>query len=314
MTDNSPASHPPDLSAFVKPEALARLIAIAKAEDMGPADTDLTSSLFVPPELEATAAIVSRQPGVLAGAAIVPQILTAYDSRLRYTPNLHDGSVLETGSVVGTINGPLQSLLSAERVVLNFMTHLSGIATLTAAYVHETRGTKAGIYDTRKTIPGLRHLHKYAIACGGGQNHRMGLHDAILVKDNHIAHLPQASLGERLAEPIARAKKLSPAPAFIEVEVDNLAQLESILQSKHQPSMILLDNFKPVELTQAVALRDKLAPGIILEASGGVNLSTVREIAQTGVDRIAVGALTHSAPSLDLGLDITPAGEADKRG
>lgn len=304
MTQPDASPTQPTLDAFITQPELARLIAIAKAEDMGPDDTDITSSLFVPAHLTTTAAIRARQQGVLAGAAAIPSILAAYDTKLSYTPLLHDSAPLQPGSVVGHITGPLQSLLSAERVVLNFITHLSGVATLTAAYVNEARGTRAGIYDTRKTIPGLRKLHKYAIVCGGGRNHRIGLHDAILVKDNHIAHTPHASLGQALQHAITQARQLRPAPAFIEIEVDNLAQLESILHSTHHPDMILLDNFTPSQLTQAVALRDKLAPAIVLEASGGVNLSTVKQIARTGVDRIAVGALTHSAPSLDLGLDI----------
>lgn len=301
MTDHTP----PNLHDFITPQALTRLIAVAKVEDMGPEDCDITSSLFVPESLRATAAIRARQPGTLAGAALIPAILAAYDTRLTYTPHRHDGQSITPNQSVGVITGPLQSLLSAERVVLNFMTHLCGIATLTATYVTAVRGSKAGIYDTRKTIPGLRGLHKYAIVCGGGRNHRIGLYDAILVKDNHIAHTPHHQLGSALSAAIAKARTLSPAPKFIEVEVDDLIQLESILTASPLPDMILLDNMTNVELVTAVALRDKLAPAIELEASGGVNLSTVRDIAQTGVDRIAIGALTHSAPALDLGLDIS---------
>lgn len=297
----------PRLSDFLSPQALARLIAITKIEDMGPDDCDLTSSLFVPPSLQAVATIRARQPGRLAGAALIPDILTAYDTKLQYTPSLHDGQAVTSGQNVGVIAGPLQSILSAERVVLNFMTHLCGIATLTAQYVSAVRDTKAGIYDTRKTIPGLRGLHKYAIVCGGGKNHRIGLYDAILVKDNHIAHTPPDQLGSVLAAAIASARKLSPPPSFIEIEVDNLVQLEAILKASPLPDMILLDNMTNVELVTGVALRDKLAPHVELEASGGVNLKTVGDIAQTGVDRIAIGALTHSAPALDLGLDIDPA-------
>lgn len=302
-----PQSTPPQLQDFITEQKLTRLINLAKAEDMGPDDCDITSSLFVPESLQASATIGARQNGRLAGAALIPQILAAYDSRLQYTANLHDSQAVSPGQSVGVIQGPLQSLLSAERVVLNFMTHLSGIASITALYVAAVKGTKAGIYDTRKTIPGLRGLHKYAVACGGGFNHRIGLYDAILVKDNHIAHTPNAQLGDALAKAIAKARTLKPAPLFIEVEVDTLVQLEVILKAKPAPDMILLDNMTNVELVTAVVLRDKLAPQVELEASGGVNLLTVTEIAQTGVDRIAVGALTHSAPSLDLGLDISPA-------
>lgn len=298
----APAS--PLLQDFISPQWLAALLAQTKAEDMGPQGVDITSALFVPADLQAVATIRARKAGVVSGAAIIEDILKLYDANLRYTPALHDSQAVTPGQAIGVITGPLRSLLSAERVVLNFLTHLSGIATLTRTYVQAVAGTKAGIYDTRKTIPGLRGLHKYAIVCGGGKNHRMGLFDAVLVKDNHIAHLPHASLGENLQHAIAAARAHQPAPAFIEVEVDNLQQFESLLRGRQQPDMVLLDNMSLDDLARAVALRDELAPAIELEASGGVNLQTVADIARTGVDRIAIGALTHSAPALDIGLDI----------
>ena len=295
----------PRLQDFVTPDWLATLIRQAKLEDMGPASIDITSQLFVPAHLQSSAAIRSRKAGILAGEAIIPMILAEYDAALTYTAHLHDGQSIDAGGTIGVIQGPLRSILSAERVVLNFLTHLGGIATLTAAYVKAAAGTRAGIYDTRKTIPGLRGLHKYAIVCGGGKNHRMGLFDAVLVKDNHIAHHPHDTLGSALQHAIQTAQAYQPAPSFIEVEVDDLVQLESLLRSSTKPSMILLDNMTNEQMTRAVQLRDELAPAVELEASGGVNLQTVAGIARTGVDRIAVGALTHSAPALDIGLDIT---------
>jgi nicotinate-nucleotide pyrophosphorylase (carboxylating) len=189
-----------------------------------------------------------------------------------------------------------------ERVALNFCTHLSGIATLTSAFVDAVRGTKAGIYDTRKTIPGLRGLAKYAVACGGGRNHRIGLYDAVLVKDNHIAHVPTAQLAAAMSAGIAKARAMQPRPVFVEIEVDNLAQLEEVLRC--DVDIILLDNMTPSQMQQAVSLRNRIAPRIELEASGGITLANVRAAAETGVDRIAIGALTHSAVALDLGLDI----------
>ena len=207
-----------------------------------------------------------------------------------------------TGDVVGTLSGSLRGILAVERVLLNLLTHLSGIATLTAAYVAQVAGTSADIYDTRKTIPGLRDLAKYAVACGGGCNHRMGLHDAVLVKDNHIAHIAPAELPGALARMVVAARAAKPRPTFVEIEVDTLDQLRAVLPTG--PDIVLLDNMAPDQLRDAVALRNAAAPGVLLEASGGVTLETVGAIARTGVDRIAVGALTHSAPALDLGLDI----------
>lgn len=298
---------PPRLQDYVSPQWLATLITQAHAEDMGPTSIDMTSQLFVPDPLQAQASLVARKPGVVAGSELVPLILHEYDTSLVYTPSRADGQAVNAGDEIGQLRGPLGSMLSAERVVLNFMTHLSGIATLTAVYVSAVAGTRAGIYDTRKTIPGLRGLHKYAVACGGGQNHRIGLYDAVLVKDNHIAHHAHATLGQSLEQAILTARAHRPAPSFVEVEVDDLVQLESLLKLTSPPDMILLDNMTLHQLTQAVALRDRHAPSVELEASGGVNLDSVADIARTGVDRIAIGALTHSAPALDIGLDITPA-------
>lgn len=301
-----PTNSAPRLADYVSPAEVDRLIRIAREEDLGPRLDDITSRLFVPAALMTRAVMRSRKPGRLSGAALVPAIAKLYDPAIVATVKGVDGQALEAGSIVAEFRGPLRSILAMERVALNFVTHLSGIATLAERYVAATAGTKAGIYDTRKTIPGLRGLAKYAVVCGGGHSHRMGLHDAVLVKDNHVAHVPLEGLSAALASGIAQARAEKPRPAFIEIEVDTLAQLEKVLPLG--PDLVLLDNMDLAQLRTAVALRDRVAPKVELEASGGVNLETVRAIAQTGVDRIAIGALTHSAPSLDLGLDIDAQG------
>jgi nicotinate-nucleotide pyrophosphorylase (carboxylating) len=200
---------------------------------------------------------------------------------------------------VATVTGPLDKLLIGERTMLNFLTHLSGIATLTRRFVDAVAGTKAQILDTRKTLPGYRVLEKYAVRCGGGTNHRMGLYDGVLIKDNHLAAWTKS---ESIADAIRTARRKSPGVS-IEVEVDTLEQLREAL--KGQPEIVLLDNMTPARLREAVAIRDALngQPQVLLEASGGVALETVREIALTGVERISIGALTHSAPALDLAFD-----------
>jgi nicotinate-nucleotide pyrophosphorylase (carboxylating) len=214
---------------------------------------------------------------------------------------LDDGSSLDVGTVVAELTGPVRSLLAIERVALNFLTHLCGIATLTARYVAAVAGTDATICDTRKTLPGLRALGKYAVACGGGVNHRLGLHDAMLIKDNHLAHLPADQWQAVLSDAIERARADRPGLAFVEIEVDRIDQLRPALACN--PDFVLLDNMSVPQLRQAVSIRDAEAPGVQLEASGGVTLETVRPIAEAGVDRISVGALTHSAPALDLAVD-----------
>ncbi|MHB1158603.1 MAG: carboxylating nicotinate-nucleotide diphosphorylase, partial [Phycisphaerales bacterium] len=308
---------------------LDTLINLAKREDLGPSfsspsgggrvggrrDTahadqsagDITSELSIAPQTQSTASFRSRKPGRLAGAILLPRIAQHYDPRLRITSHADDGDALSPGQTIATVAGPLRSILAAERVMLNFLTHLSGIATLTDRYVRAVAGTKAKIHDTRKTIPGFRGLAKYAVRCGGGFCHRIGLYDAVLVKDNHIApgSLGSAGLGDHIRRVIAAARQRTPAPDFIEVEVDTLDQLEQVLPLGCD--IVLLDNMPPppeVGLREAVAMRDRIAPNVMLEASGGVSLDTVSIIAHTGVDRIAVGALTHSAPALDIGLDI----------
>jgi nicotinate-nucleotide pyrophosphorylase (carboxylating) len=295
-----------DIHRFIAPGDLNRLILTARREDLGPRGRDITSRLLIPADARATAELRSRAAGRWCGTPLLQPIAHAFDRDIRVEPLLDDGAILEPGAVVARFSGPLRAVLAMERVTLNFVTHLSGIATLTARYVAAIAGTHAAIYDTRKTLPGLRGLEKYAVVCGGGVSHRFGLHDAILAKDNHLAAWAPGDLPAAITMAIIKARHLKPAPTFIEVEVDTLDQLAMVLaiEEPGRPDMVLLDNMTPQQLTAAVALRARVAPRVALEASGGVNLQTVAAIAASGVDRISVGALTHSAPALDLGLDI----------
>ncbi len=286
--------------ALIEPGSLSALIDAAYAEDVG--GGDMTSETCIEPDRRASAVLCSREPGRLAGVKLLPIIAGRYDSQLQVKFHKADGAALEPGDDVAAITGPLRTLLAAERVMLNFICHLSGIASLTARYVQAVRGADAHIYDTRKTIPGLRHLAKYAVRCGGGYCHRIGLHDAVLIKDNHLAHVVPGEWAEFLRQVIARARRHEPRPMFVEIEVDDVHQLRTVLDC--DVDIILLDNFTPSQLAEAVEIRDQINLRAQLEASGGVTLQTVSAIAQTGVDRISIGALTHSAPALDLGLDI----------
>jgi len=292
----------PELESYIDHATLTALIQTARLEDLGPEGIDVTSACFVPAGATGSAAFVSRVPGVIAGLALLPVICEVYGGKVVPQVQRVDGSYAEPGMTLATISGPMRDLLAVERVALNLLTHLSGVATLTSHYVERCAGTKAHIYDTRKTLPGLRGLQKYAVACGGGRTHRIGLYDAVLIKDNHLAGTPLDRLADRLAQAAGQARRLTADLKFIEVEVDTLEQLSQVL--KAPIDIVLLDNMPPEMLKQAVAMRDELARKIELEASGGVNLDTVMAIAHTGVNRISVGALTHSAPALDIGLDI----------
>ncbi len=292
--------------SFLPPADLTALLETAKREDLGPVGLDATGTLLIEADRQGTADFNARKTGVLAGAALLPEIARAFGSGLRVEVPLTDGTPLAPGARIARVCGPLREILAFERTALNLLGHLSGVASLTALYAAQTAGTRAKIYDTRKTLPGLRGLQKYAVSCGGGHTHRMGLFDAVLVKDNHIAHLKTEELTAFLARTAGLARERFPQLKFVMVEVDTLAQLDAVLRAPGL-DLVLLDNMGLGTLATAVAMRDKLAPQVQLEASGGVNLQTVRGIAQTGVDRISVGALTHSAANLDIGLDISPA-------
>jgi nicotinate-nucleotide pyrophosphorylase (carboxylating) len=293
---------PPPLSDFLTHDALDALLARARDEDLGPKGLDVTSRYCIPPDLDETGWLRSRAAGRLAGLAVLPQIAAIYDAKLSVTLETTDGCVVQSNETVARLDGPLRSMLAMERIALNLLGHLSGIATLTGQFVEAVSHTHAAILDTRKTLPGLRALEKYAVACGGGVNHRMGLYDAMLIKDNHLAHLPASDLTTELRRAIKAARQEHPELKFIEVEVDDLKQLEAVLTL--DVDIVLLDNMTPHQLAQAVALRDARAPAIQLEASGGIDLEQAAIVADSGVDRISVGALTHSPPTLDLGLDL----------
>ena len=290
-------------SEIINAKALDALIDLAVGEDLA-ARGDITTPLLLGADVQATAAVVCRQEGILAGAVLLDRIAAKFDPELKVDVQAADGADVFPGDGIAQLSGSLASILKAERVMLNFVSHLSGVATLTGKYVDAVTGEEARIFDTRKTIPGERRLAKYAVRCGGGYCHRIGLHDGVLIKDNHIAHVPLGDLRRVLDPAIAKARRLNPAPAFVEVEVDTLEQLRAILGA--DVDIILLDNMPPEKVRAAVALRDELHPSVELEASGGITLHNVLSIAQTGVDRIAVGALTHSAPAMDVGIDIAP--------
>ena len=276
-------------------QAASRLIQLALDEDLGDRG-DVTSLSLIPAEQTGTVHIVCRQNGLLAGLPVAQQVFQSLDPTVKFQPRCPDGSQLAPGDVVAEVHGPVRSLLTGERTALNFLTHLSGIASLTGQFVEQVQGTAAQMLDTRKTLPGYRVLEKYAVRCGGGTNHRMGLYDGVLIKDNHLAAWTQDN---PLPAAIRQAREATGLP--VEVEVDTLEQLRAVLPAN--PAIVLLDNFSLDDLRTAVAYRNEFAPNTLLEASGGINLQTVRAIAQTGVDRISSGALTHSAPALDLAFD-----------
>ncbi len=298
-----PRMPPPTWQTYYPPAELADLIARAKREDFGALGADATGELLIEADRQGQAVLSARKTGVLAGGALLPAIAAAFDPALCLETLLPEGAPLTQGAVIATVSGPLRAMLAFERTALNILGHLCGIASLTQLYVRETSGTNAKIYDTRKTLPGLRGLQKYAVACGGGHTHRMGLFDAVLVKDNHIAHLQTAELTTFLARTAGQARARFPHLKFVMIEADTLAQLDAVLRAPGI-DLVLLDNMENATLAQAVALRNQLAPSVQLEASGGVNLHSVGAIARSGVDRISVGALTHSAANLDIGLDI----------
>jgi nicotinate-nucleotide pyrophosphorylase (carboxylating) len=288
------------------------LIAQALAEDLGQVG-DITSTAIIPSDARGSARLVARSPGVLAGMSAVERLAARFELIDNWEPCLSDGDSVESGSLIACVHGPMRSLLGMERIALNFLQRLSGIATLTARFVAAVAGTRAAIYDTRKTTPGWRALEKYAVRCGGGHNHRLGLFDAVLIKDNHIAWLQVSERPGALdvfAAAIAAARANTPSGTTIEIEVDSLEQLDRALVQG--PDIILVDNLGPDVMAEAVRRRDLLAPSIQLEASGGVNLATARALALSGVDRISVGALTHSAPALDLALDFESGRVSDR--
>lgn len=299
---------------------LRQLVRLAVREDLD-RHHDWTTTLLVDEQAMSRAVVVARKPGIVAGLPGAALTLAEYDRRIVWTPFVADGTQVAGGTTLAELAGPARSLLTAERPMLNLLGRLSGIATLTRRYVDTVAGTKARVYDTRKTMLGWRRVEKYAVRMGGGSNHRLGLFDGILIKDNHLAQGAQgdeagqgSSVRYTPAEAVARAKRfiverLSELPLerayweamLVEVEVDSLAQLDLVLPER--PDVVLLDNMPPATLAEAVRRRDAVAPGVELEASGGINLTTIRAAAESGVERISVGGLTHSAEWWDVGLD-----------
>ncbi len=270
-------------------------ISIALEEDT--AGGDATSEALIPPELAGKASVLVKEKGVLAGIDVAARVFQRVDPSLKIDVLIKDGTAIQPGDIAATVAGSAASLLKAERTALNFLQRMSGIASLTAQYVAEVKDSPAGIYDTRKTTPGLRVLEKHAVRMGGGHNHRLNLGDAVLIKDNHIAALRAA--GMNLKEIIAKAREKAPAGITIEIEVTNAAEAEEALQAG--TDIIMLDNMGAKEMRQVVEMAAGRAK---LEASGNVTLANVREVAMTGVDIISIGALTHSYKALDISLEM----------
>jgi nicotinate-nucleotide pyrophosphorylase (carboxylating) len=276
------------------------LIDLAVEEDFGKGDP--TSDVTIAKDEITKATLVTREEIFIAGIGIIPEILRRYDERLKFRAFKKDCDHAEVADKLGVISGPLRQMLGAERVVLNFLQRLCGIATMTHKYVVAIRGTKAKIYDTRKTIPGWRELEKYAVRCGGGYNHRYNLGDAVMIKDNHLAELGK-NFGPKLKRMVKEAHKIK-CVKFVSVEVDHVDnQLNKVLKVPGI-DIVLLDNMGQWQLKHAVEMRNEMCgKKPLLEASGGITLQNVRQYAKCGVDRISIGAITHAARSVDIGLD-----------
>jgi nicotinate-nucleotide pyrophosphorylase (carboxylating) len=273
--------------------SIEEVLRAAVREDLG--SGDITSSATVPESARALGRYTAKQPLVVSGVAVVERLISLVHSDLRYQPLCEDGDVVAQGTPIAEVRGPARYVLAAERVTLNMLQRMCGIATFTAQYVERVKGTNARVADTRKTVPGLRVLDKYAVACGGGVNHRMGLFDAVLIKNNHLEFHP--SIGAAIQAARARVG------AQIEIEVE-VPRPEDVVEAiEAGADMILLDNFTPEQTRQAVVL---CAGRVPLESSGGITLDTIRAFAEAGVDRISVGALTHSPPAADIHLRVTP--------
>ena len=281
-------------------ERVSKLIDMAIEEDYG--GRDPSSELMIPAGLKGKAYIITREEIVVAGMIIAKETLKRYDPKLKLKILKRDGQQAKVADRLGVIEGPVRSMLTAERVVLNFLQRLCGIATMTYKYVHAVRGTNAKIYDTRKTIPGWRELEKYAVRCGKGHNHRSSLSEAVMFKDNHIVQLSK-NLTPKLKKLVGEAKKIE-SVKFICVEVDHVDDQLNYVLKVPGVDVVLLDNMGQWQYKHAVEMRNKMCGSKpLLEASGGITLNNVRQIALCGVDRISIGAITHSAVSVDIGLD-----------
>lgn len=308
MLENNRDFHQQTRDEFLRDD-LTQLVRLAIREDLD-RGFDLTTVAVVPEGLAAEARIVARAAGVACGLQLIEWIVEVISAPIVVEVLVQDGGRFEAKQTLAVLRGDARDVLTCERTILNFLGRLCGIASWTAEHARLIADLKANLYDTRKTTPGWRRLEKYAVQCGGGKNHRSGLYEAVMIKDNHLACHQRVS-GKLLSpsEAVKHARQfLSDQPgvasdAIVEIEVDELSQLADALPAG--PDIVLLDNMTVPQLSKAVAMRDASNPAVQLEASGGVNLSTLRAIAETGIDRISVGALTHSAVNLDLGLDWT---------
>lgn len=274
----------------------AELVERALAEDLGVAG-DITTLAVIPADAEARGEFVAREAGVIAGLEVAAHVFEVVDPSVHFEASIADGDRVGEGQVLASVTGDARSILTAERTALNLLARMSGVATATAQLVDAVHGTAVAVSDTRKTMPGLRAIDKYAVRMGGGVNHRMGLHDAVMIKDNHIA-----AAGD-IASAVTAAREYAGPDVMVEVEVDNLDQLKEVLDT--DADRVLLDNMDMATLREAV----ELAGDIATEASGGVTAETIRAIAETGVDVISVGWITHSAPQLDIALDFVSRGD-----
>lgn len=287
--------------------ALGDIIAIAQREDLN-GGSDITTESIISPERTARAVVRAREAGIIVAERIAPAVLRGFAVTLRCRDQRRDGESIAPGEHCLALEGSLRDILLIERTLLNLINRLTGIATMTHRFVQAVCDTGVAICDTRKTTPGWRAIEKFAVRCGGGTLHRIGLYDAALYKDNHLAHLAPHEFGRAVRQAAERARDHH-ALRFVEVEVDSLAQLDQLLlHAADVIDIVLLDNFTLADLREAVSRRAARAPHLALEASGGITFQTVRDVALSGVDRISIGALTHAAPSFDFGLDIEHAG------
>ena len=303
MTDLNALDLPSLFEKLVRSDHLESILRIAVEEDLGELG-DVTTAALERADEPVVASVVSRTDGVLSGRPVIDVLLLRFSSGLKWNWFCEDGAKIQKGDVICEISGTFSDLLPIERLILNMLGRLSGVASLTARFVAEVAGCHVLLCDTRKTTPGLRTLEKYAVRCGGGYLHRIGLFDAFLLKDNHVGSIAPGEYEASVREAIRAARNQSEL-RFVEVEVDSLDQLDAILaMPEGTVDIVLLDNMEPARLKEAVARRNEQSPRVLLEASGGITLKTIAAVAATGVDRIAVGALTHSSVQLDFGLDL----------
>lgn len=281
---------------MLKPAYIDPIVKIALKEDIGV--KDITTTAIIPKTRMIRADIEAKESGILCGVEVAERVFRLVDENCRFLPTAKDGDTLERGREIAYIEGPAASILIAERTALNFLSHLSGVATKTRAFVDKIKGTGAVILDTRKTTPGLRIIEKYAVHIGGAKNHRFGLYDQVLIKDNHLRILQKRSITDIVSE----VRKSVLKKTVVGIEVKNLLEFQAAL--KAPVDYILLDNMQPETIRGAVNMKKRIGSTMQLEVSGGINLDTVLEYAQTGIDRISVGCLTHSVKAIDIALDI----------